>query len=271
MFTSKALEMAGQEFDFFTALRVAAGQMLFSLSLGMGIMVTFGSYLDKKENISVNAWKIPALDTMAAILAGLVIFPAVFATGNDPKGGPGLLFMVMKDVFTTMGGVGNVVGFFFYVLVALAGITSVISLMEVISSSIIDNRIANGKTPSRKTVSFVAALGMFALSLLISIDQLGMMENPWFFQKIYGTFDPSSQDLLDLFDLVAEGILLPLASIGMCLLLIFNLRFKWLSDEIESNGNKFYTKGFFKIGLYTAPILMVFALFAITTSVLGWF
>ena len=99
MFSAKGMEIAGTEFNFFSACRTAAGQMLFSCSLGMGAMITYGSYLDKKENISKNAWIIPAADTCAAILAGIAIFPAVFAQGQSPNAGPGLLFITLHNTF----------------------------------------------------------------------------------------------------------------------------------------------------------------------------
>ncbi|MBE6914908.1 MAG: sodium-dependent transporter, partial [Ruminococcaceae bacterium] len=174
MFTTKGMEIAGTEFNFLKAMRQAGGQMLFSLSLGMGAMITYGSYLGKQESIGKNAWIIPAFDTLAALFAGLAIFPAVFATGNSVNAGPGLLFITMHDVFTTMGGVGNLIGMLFYLLVIFAGISSAISLMEVVSASIIDNREAKGKQTDRKTVVLLVAAAMFVISLPICADQLGL-------------------------------------------------------------------------------------------------
>ena len=268
MFTTKGMEMAGTTFNFFKAVRVAAGQMLFSLSLGMGCMITYGSYLSKKENIAKNAWIIPAFDTLAALLAGLAIFPAVFALGQDPAGGPGLLFITMHNVFTTMGGIGNVIGMLFYLLVIFAGVSSAISLMEVAAASIIDAREAKGKKANRRNITVIVTAIMFALSITVCIDQLGM--NGWGVAKIYSVLGASSQDLLDVYDLLAEGILMPLGSILMCVLVGWKLGMPWMKKELTLNGNKFVSQGLFNICVkYITPILMVFVLFSLMLSYFG--
>jgi len=270
MFTTKGMEIAGTEFKLFPAIRTAAGQMLFSLSLGMGCMITYGSYLSKKENISKNAWIIPAFDTLAALMAGLAIFPAVFATGNSVNAGPGLLFMTMHDVFTTMGGIGNFLGALFYLLVIFAGVSSAISLMEVATASIIDAQEAKGKKANRTTITVIVTLIMFALSILVCLDKLGLDGEAGFFYPLYKYLGAGSQDLLDVFDLIAEGILMPLGSILMCLLVGWKLKFSWLKNEIEAEGQKFFAEGFFKVCVkYITPILMIFVLISLSLSYFG--
>ena len=265
MFTTKGMEMAGTEFDFVTACRVAAGQMLFSCSLGMGIMITYGSYLDKGSNISKNAWIIPLADTTAAIMAGLAIFPAVFAQGGSPKGGPGLLFMTLHDTFTSMGWVGNVVGFLFYLLVIFAGVSSCISLMEVSSAHMIDSSAAKGKPMSRKKAVGIMTLIMVVLSITVCLDQLGMGS---IIPPFYASFMAAgSQDLLDVYDLITEGLMMPIGAIAMCVIIGWKTGFKWIADEVEENGNKFFTKGFFQICVkYVTPVVMVFVLVALVLS-----
>ena len=116
--------------NFLTVLSTAGGQMFFSLSLGMGIMITYGSYLDKKENLQKNAILIIVMDTLVALMAGLCVIPGRFAL--DPTGtlgGPKLLFVTMQNVFSRMGGLGPIFGILFYLLVVFAAISSSISLL----------------------------------------------------------------------------------------------------------------------------------------------
>ncbi len=108
----------------------ALGQAFFSLSLGMGAMITYGSYISKKTNLITSATAVALSDTLIAVMAGLVIFPALFAVGMQPAQGPGLVFNVLPQIFNQMPG-GTVVGVFFFVLLAIAALTSSISLLEV--------------------------------------------------------------------------------------------------------------------------------------------
>ncbi len=264
MFTSKGMEMAGTEFNFFNACRVAAGQMLFSCSLGMGIMITFGSYMDPKENISKNAWVIPAADTIAAIMAGLAIFPAVFAQGGSPNGGVGLLFITLHDTFTSMGSIGNVIGFLFYVLVIFAGVSSLISLMEVASAHYIDSNEAKGKPVSRKNAVLVMTLIIFVLSIPVCLDMLGggaTSQLP-LVSKI--------GCLVDTYDFFTEGIMMPLAAILMCLIVGWAKGPEWYEEEMEKHGNKIVGKVFFRVSIkYITPIMMTFVLISLALSYLG--
>jgi len=265
MFTTKGMEMAGTQFDFFKAARVAAGQMLFSCSLGMGIMITYGSYLKKDSNISTNAWIIPMADTLAALMAGLAIFPAVFAQGQTPNGGPGLLFMTMHDTFTSMGWIGNVIGFLFYLLVIFAGISSCISLMEVTSAHFIDSSASKGKPMSRKMAVGIVTLIMIVLSIPVCLDQLGMGT---IIPAFYNSFmAEGSKDLLDVYDLLAEGIMMPLAAMLTCIVIGWKVGMPFVNDEIEQEGNKFFCKGFFAVCVkYVTPIMMAFVFVALLMS-----
>ena len=270
MFTTKGLEMAGTKFNFFNAVRTAGGQMLFSLSLGMGAMITYGSYLSKEESIAKNAWIIPAFDTLAAIFAGIAIFPAVFATGNNPAAGPGLLYMTMHDVFTSMGAVGNLIGLLFYVLVIFAGISSAISLMEVVSASIIDGRVAKGKKTERKTVVLLVALAMFVISVPICADQLGIPGEGGAFWGIYSYLADGSKDLLDFYDMLTEGLMMPLGALLMCVLVGWKVGFPWMKDEVLADGKQWKMEKFFQICVkFVTPVLMAFVLVSLFLSYLG--
>ena len=265
MFTSKGMEMAGTQFDFFNAARVAAGQMLFSCSLGMGIMITYGSYLKKDSNISTNTWIIPFADTVAALLAGLAIFPAVFAQGQAPNAGPGLLFMTMHDTFTSMGWFGNVVGFLFYLLVIFAGVSSCISLMEVSAAHMIDSSAEKGKPMSRKKAVGIVTLIMVVLSIPVCLDQLGMGS---IIPPFYASFMAAgSQDLLDVYDLITEGLMMPIGAIAMCVIVGWKKGLGWLDAEMERDGSKFFSKKFFHVCVkYVTPPVMVFVLIALLLS-----
>jgi len=265
MFTSEGMALAGTEFDLFKAIRAAAGQMLFSCSLGMGIMITYGSYMDDSANISRSAWIIPAADTCAAILAGLAIFPAVFAQGMSPAGGAGLLYKTLHTTFTSMGYIGNIVGFLFYLLVIFAGFSSMISLMEVTTSHIIDSNELKGRTIRRKTATFLTAGIILIIALPVALDRLGGGE--WF---IYQFLGDSSKSFLDLLDFFTEGVMLPFGAMLMSIIAGWIWGLKKVDAEVEKGGQKFYTKHFFHICIkYLTPILMAFVFISLALSYLG--
>ncbi|MCG8459528.1 MAG: sodium-dependent transporter, partial [Holophagales bacterium] len=137
----------------------ALGQALFSLSIGMGAMITYGSYLSEKENIPISAISVAVFDTSIALLGGLIIFPTLFATGADPAQGPGLVFVVMASIFNTLP-MGHLFAILFYGLLAIAALTSTISLLEVIASYFIDDR-----KWSRSKAVWVSTLACFAIAI----------------------------------------------------------------------------------------------------------
>lgn len=118
----------------------ALGQAFFSLSLGMGCMITYGSYLSKSKNLPSNALIVTLMDTIVAILAGLAIFPAVFAYGMEPTAGPGLVFVVVPTIFAEMGALGILFSVIFFIALTVAALTSSISLLEVVTAYLIDER-----------------------------------------------------------------------------------------------------------------------------------
>lgn len=142
----------------FDVISTAGGQMFFSLSLGMGAMITYGSYLQKKENLQKNAMLIIIMDSLVALMAGLCVMPARFAL--DPAGNIGsvnLLFVAMQNVFSRMGGLGPIFGILFYLLVVFAAISSSISLLEVIVAHFVDKARIEGKGDKRKPYTLIAA------------------------------------------------------------------------------------------------------------------
>jgi len=140
----------------------ALGQAFFSLSLGMGCMVTYGSYISKKERLPLDALTVTALDTAVALLAGLAIFPALFAFGMEPAAGPGLVFVVVPTVFAQMGGIGIILSALFFIALSVAALTSSVSLLEVVAAYLIDQKHIPRKTAVYSIASIMAVIAVFA-------------------------------------------------------------------------------------------------------------
>ena len=251
--------------DFLTVVSTAGGQMFFSLSLGMGAMITYGSYLHKKENLQKNALLIIIMDTMVALMAGLCVMPARFAL--DPAGnigGPKLLFITMQNVFHSMGTLGPIFGILFYLLVVFAAISSSISLLEVIVAHFCDKARDAGKGDKRKVYSLIAAVFVGLGCILICMDSLGGAGISPF--NILG-MDPENLPMwsdcwLDFFDCISEGILMPLGALLMCLCIGWELGPKMVDDECCLEGQSFKMKGFFNICVkLITPLCMLLVLY----------
>ena len=259
--------------DILTVLSTAGGQMFFSLSLGMGVMITYGSYLNKKENIEKNALLIVIMDTLVALMAGLCVIPGRFAL--DPEGslgGPSLLFVTMQNVFHNMP-LGSLFGILFYLLVVFAAISSSISLLEVIVAHFCDKAREKGKGDKRKAYSVIAALATGVLCVLVCLDGLGSNDIAPF--NLFGVESSAWSDCwLDFFDMISEGILMPLGALLMCICIGYELKPQFVDDECCLEGNAFKSKTFFNICVKTiTPILMVFILLGQIDQFfsLGWF
>ena len=250
--------------DFLSVLSTAGGQMFFSLSLGMGAMITYGSYLHKKENIEKNALLIVIMDTLVALMAGLCVIPGRFAL--DPTGalgGPSLLFVTMQNVFHKMP-LGALFGILFYLLVVFAAISSSISLLEVIVAHFCDKARDAGKGDKRKVYSLIAAVFVGLGCILICMDSLGGAGISPF--NILG-MDPENLPMwsdcwLDFFDCISEGILMPLGALLMCLCIGWELGPKMVDDECCLEGQSFKMKGFFNICVkFITPLCMILVLY----------
>lgn len=260
--------------DFFSVVSTAGGQMFFSLSLGMAAMITYGSYLDKKENLQKNAIIIVVMDTLVALMAGLCVIPGRFAldpTGN--LGGPSLLFVTMQNVFDRMGAAGPIFGILFYLLVVFAAISSSISLLEVIVAHFVDDARDAGKGDKRKPYSILAAIAAGVLCVLVCLDGLG--ENGIAPATLLNIEASGWSDCwLDFFDCVAEGILMPLGALLMCICIGWELGPQIVDDECCLEGNRFKSKAFFNVCVkYITPIIMILILAGQLDSFfgLGWF
>ena len=229
----------------------AGGQMFFSLSLGMAAIITYGSYLSKKESLVKNAVIVPVADTIVALMAGMAVMPACFAFNIEPSGGPGLLFITLQQVFNDMGSVGPFFGFLLYFLVFIAAITSSISVAEAVVSAAIDARIKKGKSYNRKTIASIVICIEFLLNLPTALDALGGAGLP----------QPLGFCWLDFYDLLAEGLLMPFGSLCLAIIVGYGLKVEWLQEECEAEGNKFSGKGYWKACFKVlSPLAMVFIL-----------
>ncbi len=253
--------------DFLTVLATAGGQMFFSLSLGMGAMITYGSYLHKKENIEKNALLIVIMDTLVALMAGLCVIPGRFAL--DPTGalgGPSLLFVTMQNVFHKMP-LGALFGILFYLLVVFAAISSSISLLEVIVAHFCDKARDAGKGDKRKVYSLIAAVFVGLGCILICMDSLGGAGiSPFNIlgieKDVNGNLPTWCDCWLDFFDCISEGILMPLGALLMCLCIGWELGPKMVDDECCLEGQSFKMKGFFNICVkFITPLCMILVLY----------
>ena len=250
--------------DFIGVLSAAGGQMFFSLSLAMGITVTYGSYLSKKESLVRNSMVIIISDTLVAILAGMAVLPAAFALGGGEDAalsGPSLLFVTLQDVFNAMGAFGPIFGILFFLFVVLAAITSAIALTEVLATFIIDRRTAKGKPPKRNTVVAVICLVIFAEAALVAADGLGS-------NGLWVPFQETGRDLgtcwLEFMDFISEGIAMPLGALIMSVVMGWVVGPNVIRNEVELEGHTM-SRGmylFFVICIRViAPLAMAFILY----------
>ena len=233
----------------FNTLKLAGSQMFFSLSLASGCLIAYGSYLDKKENLEKDAAIIAIGDTCAALLAGMAIMPACAAYGIDYGAGPGLLFVSMPTVFNDMKG-GAFFALLFWLLVFFACLSSSIGMMEGGISAILDSRIKAGKSANRFGVTMIMTAWALIGNLMTALDGLGARTTmTWFHILGNGT-------VLDVWDDIAEGLLMPLTGLIMAILIGWIVP-HYIDDEVELSS-EFKSKGFFNFCIkWLGPIFMI--------------
>lgn len=257
--------------DLITILGTAGGQMFFSLSLAMGAMITYGSYLDAGENLVKNSAIIVICDTLVALMAGLAVIPAAVANGINSGvavsdislGGPKLLFVTLQDVFSNMGPVGPLFGIIFYALVLIAAISSAISLMEVMATYFIDKKIEKGEEPDRKKTTLWVSIAITVLAALVAADGLGSNGfAPNDLIKLYPNGSPDwFADWLDFMDCWSEGIAMPVGAMLMALMIGGELKPKFTLDEIHNGCEAGWFDTFYKICITViVPVVMAFVL-----------
>ena len=237
----------------------AMGQLFYSMSLAMGIMITYGSYMKKENNLEQSVRQIEIFDTAIAFLAGLMIIPGVFAfsggTAESLNQGPGLMFVTLPKVFNSMP-MGGLIGTAFFILVFFAALTSAISLMETIVSIIMDKFKCNRNI----TVLFVTVL-----ALLMGIpSSLGF--GAWDHIKFIG------MSILDTFDFLSNSVLMPIAAFFTCVFVGYVIKPKTIIDEVKESDGTFKSEKLFTIMIkWIAPIFLIAILASSVANALGWF
>ncbi|MCR4997396.1 MAG: sodium-dependent transporter [Butyrivibrio sp.] len=241
--------------DYFRVIMDALTQLFYSISVAMGIMVTYGSYYKKDDNLVRSVNHIEIFDTVVAFLAGVMIIPAVyvFMGKEGMTGGAGLVFMVIPKVFESMGGVGQIIGALFFIMVLFAALTSSISVLEAVVSGMIDKF-----GMSRKKA--VVSEGLIA-AVIGAIICLGYYAKSIFYMEVDLPNGAKGQQLLDVVDYLANNIFMPLVAIGTCILVGWVIKPKAVIEEATINGEKFGRKALYKIMItVVAPILLTLIL-----------
>ena len=236
----------------------AMGQMFYSLSIAMGILVTFGSYMKKDVSIEDSTQNVEIFDTAIAIMAGLMIIPAVFSfSGGDPdtlQAGPSLMFITLPKVFAEMG-LGTVVGVLFFVLVLFAAVTSSIALTESAVSTFEDEL---GWDRKRSTV----LIGVIMIALG-SLSALGY--GPLAGVTVLG------MQMLDFFDFLTNSVMMPIAAIAICLLISRVVGVEAIAQEVTAEGKPFRRKKIFCFMIrWLCPIFAAIILASSVANALGW-
>ena len=232
-----------------TVVTDAMGQLFYSISVAMGIMITYGSYVKKDTDLTKSVNQIEIFDTAVAFLAGMMIIPAVYAF-MGPAGleyaGPGLMFKALPKVFDTMGGIGTVVGIAFFVMVVFAALTSSISIMEALVSSAMDKF----KMSRQKAVLVVSAIAL-VVGVIVCMGY-----TCFYFEADFGTV--VAGQILDVLDYISNSVLMPIVAIATCILVGWIIKPKSIIDEVTVNGEKFGRKNLYVIMVkYVTPVLLV--------------
>ncbi len=235
-----------------TTVLAAMGQLFYSMSLAMGIMITYGSYMKKDVSLESSVTQIECFDTGIAFLAGLMIIPAVFTfSGGTPEAlgkGPSLMFVTLPKVFESMAG-GTFIGIAFFLMVLFAALTSSISLMETVVSVVCDKFKMGRKT---------ACFAVFAFSVIVGLlSTLGY--GPWANVKIIGL------QFLDFFDFISNSMLMPVVAFFTCIFVGYVMKPQSVIEEVELNKPFGRKKLFVFVIKYLAPICIVLIL---ATSIL---
>ncbi|MBR7112626.1 MAG: sodium-dependent transporter [Clostridia bacterium] len=244
------------DFSKFSIMTVVAamGQLFYSMSLAMGIMITFGSYMKKDISIEKSVRQIEIFDTGVAFLAGLMIIPAVFAFGGEQAlgaSGPSLMFVMLPKIFDTMPG-GSVIGAFFFVMVFFAALTSSISLMETVVSNLLDKAKLNRKVCSMIVLAASLVLGAFS--------SLGY--------SAWSEFTLLGMQVLDFFDFISNNVIMPVVALATAIFVGFFLKPRAVIEEVEVSGEFKQKKLFSVVIRYVAPVCILAIL---VSSILGAF
>ena len=234
------------------------GQMFYSLSIAMGILITFGSYMKKDVSIEGSTKNVEIFDTAIAIMAGLMIIPAVFAfSGGDPdalQAGPALMFITLPKVFANMG-FGTAAGILFFLLVLFAAVTSSIALTESAVSTFEDELGWNRKKATLVLAAIMVSLGSLSClgyGPLANVTIIGMQ-------------------FLDFFDFLTNSVMMPIAAIATCLLVSKVVGTKSIEEEVMHGESAFRRKKIFNVMIrYLCPIFATIILISSVANAFGW-
>ncbi len=247
------------DFKHFSIMTVvtAMGQMFYSLSIAMGILITFGSYVKKEVSIEESTKQVEIFDTAIAVLASLMIIPAVFAfSGGDEsklKAGPSLMFITMPKIFASMG-FGRIIGILFFALVLFAAVTSAIALTESAVSTFSDEF----KWDRKRGVYFMSII----MVVLGSLSSLG--NGPLANVKIIG------MQFLDFFDFLTNSVMMPIAALATCILITKFMTVEKLEAEVEQENHPFKRKAVFSFMIkFLCPLFVVIILVSAILNVFG--
>ena len=232
---------------FMTLLLDAIGQLFFSISVAMGIMVTYGSYVSDDTNLMKSINQIEFFDTLVAVLAGLMIIPAVYAFMGveGMSGGPGLMFISLPKVFHEMGKLGVVIGILFFVMVTFAAVTSSVSVMEAIVSGLMDKWKISRRKSAILTTVYAVVMGLVVC--------LGY--NVFYFELKLP--NGAVAQILDLMDYISNSVLMPIVALVTCILIGWVVKPKVITDEVKKGGYKFGREFIYKAMIkFIAPILL---------------
>lgn len=237
---------------FFTVLLDAMGQLFFSLSVAMGIMIAYGSYVRDDANLGKSINQIEIFDTVVAFLAGVMIIPAVYTfMGREgmKASGPSLMFVSLPKVFASMGKIGTLVGLLFFAMVLFAALTSAVSVMEAVVSSFMD-KFHMSRMKAAAIETGIALAG----GVLVCLGY-----NKLFFEIKLP--NGASAQILDIMDYISNNCFMPLVAIGTCILIGWILKPRIIIEEVEKSGCKFGRKRLFVVMIrYIAPVLLVILL-----------
>lgn len=241
-----------------TTVLAAMGQLFYSMSLAMGIMITYGSYMKKEDDLRGSVRQIEVFDTVIAFLAGLMIVPSVFVfSGGSEEAlskGPSLMFITLPKVFESMKFSG-VIGSAFFILVLFAALTSSISLLETNVSIVCDKLHWSRKKSTLAVTAYILVVGSFI--------SLGF--GPLSFIKIIGL------GLLDFFDFLSNSVLMPIVAILTCISIGFFIKPQVIYDEVEAGNYTFKEKRFYTVMLkWGAPICLILILAFAVSEAMGW-
>jgi NSS family neurotransmitter:Na+ symporter len=249
---------------FFSILLDAMGQLFFSLSVSMGIMITYGSYVKKEVNLNHSVAQIELFDTLVALLAGMMIIPSIFVfTGIDGmNAGPSLMFISLPKVFAAMGKIGPIVAVCFFVMAAFAALTSCVSVLEAITANCMELM-----HKPRKRVTAVLAVIYCVMTAVIALGY-----SVFYFEVTLP--NGATAQLLDIMDYISNNLLMPIISLLSTILIGWIVGPKWIADEMEYGGRKFSRKRLYYVMIrFVCPVMMFILSLQSTgllSRLLGW-